>query len=275
MPQVLLLSLGKQQATLERAPDRSPVATLQAVMGRVTGGFRAGMQSCASRFAIDDYANLRAGLQAALAEVGVTASADRFRLRVRLGLTHAKVGLLDLKGARPSPDELAAVTGGWVSHRLHLDPSTQEVRWRVVNGGEALLVTAVPTQLLTQLKAFAAERRIRFDSCIPAVIDCLDARLRETRKYRGQRSCTLLWTELGSGEVRHPAVQLFRISNQRLTATWRGWVPQDSQTDSDSALSFALRRFQAVHATGPGEDPIWRVQWPAQAGAGQEIDAHA
>lgn len=203
------------------------------------------------------------GLPDTLASLAAQLEAEGVRLQgasleVELGMAHARVGLMHLAdgtAARLDRKTLDSYVEGWMQQVLHLQPSEQVTRWQVLRDPRHVLASFVDKRVYLDLLAFSDEQGMVFRSCIPAV-------LRPVRAARAAGAGTVMWTE-GSGAARDGSVQLLRLEQGQLRASWRGWVPPSPAPDgTDPALDAALRRFRASLGS-TGEDPVVRSHWPA------------
>lgn len=204
-------------------------------------------------------------LHEALGEVIARLPQERSRLRptqlwVRLGMAHARIGLMHLaeaNGSRLAADALETYVGAWTRQALHLDPAHQVIRWQVLRDSRHVLVSCIDSDMFVTLTEFAREHGFRFKSCMPAL-------LQEVRSAPRSATQTLAWTE-GANEHRSPAVQLLRFERGQVVSTWRGWLPQPACDAPDRELQAAVRRFNARH--GSAEADLVHVHWPVATGS--------
>lgn len=179
-------------------------------------------------------------------------------LHVELGMDHARVGLMHLRegeGARLAPKALEAYIHGWMQQALHLEPADHVVRWQVLRDPHYVLASFVDGAVYTALLEFAGEHRLRFASCLPALLVPI-------RQARRGVTDTLVWTE-GTAEHRDPCVQMLRFERGQLRASWRGWLPPGNASEAaDHELESALQRFHA-YSGSPADTPTARTHWPA------------
>lgn len=203
------------------------------------------------------------GLSGALAGIAAELQAADVALRgaglqVELGMAHARIGLMHLRegeGARLGPKALESYVSGWMQQAMHLQPAEHIVRWQVLRDPHFVLASFVDKQAYAALLAFAEEHRLKFLSCIPAILG-------PVRQARAGATETLVWTE-GAGTLRDPCVQMLRFERGQLQASWRGWLPPASTAAGAQAeLESALQRFQA-YAGGPAGAEVARTHWPA------------
>lgn len=177
-------------------------------------------------------------------------------LEVQLGMAYSRVGIMHLsegEGSRLPPATLRGYVMGWLQQMHHLDPSEHVVRWHVLRDPHHVLVSAVDSSAYRALMDFANDRKLRFRSCLPALVSAV-------RDARHQGTQTLAWTE-GVGDVVHGSVQLLQMERGQPRAAWRGWLAGTAR-GIESELDGAVRRFQARHCPD-SRDPVTRLQWPA------------
>jgi hypothetical protein len=228
-------------------------------------GWYGGATDClfeARRPANGTEAPLGEALRGLLTEIAATGAQVRgARLRVELGMAHACVGLMrvaDGVGSRLAASTLHTYVTAWAQQTLHRDPAAHIMRWQVSRDPHHVLVTCVSRSTFDTLTAFADEHGLRFDRCVPAVVNAI-------RTARPRPAHTLVWTE-GLGQRRDPSVQLLRLDRGQVHATWRGWAPASKSDAEDPQLQGALARFSARYGNSEGGQDI-HVQWPdKQAG---------
>lgn len=197
---------------------------------------------------------------AALQQQGASiAGAD---LHVELGMRYSRVGLLGLGesfAARLGFQAQEAYVKAWVQEVLQLTPEEQVIRWQILRNPRHVLVSCVDLSAYTALSELARIQRLRFTSCIPALIGAI-------RDARSERRRTLVWTE-GGQQRREGLVQLVRIGQGEPVGMWRGWAPpNDAPDDADRSVDGALRRFEAQHPADQQGQEL-RIRWPATASA--------
>lgn len=195
---------------------------------------------------------------AALQQLGARiAGAD---LHVELGMRYARVGLLGLGesfATRLGFQAQEAYVNAWVQEVLQLAPEEQVIRWQVLRNPRHVLVSCVDLNAYTALSEVARIQRLRFTSCIPALIGAI-------RDARSERRRTLVWTE-GGQQRREGLVQLVRIGQGEPVGMWRGWIPPNGAPHgADRSVDGALRRFEAQHPADQQGQEL-RIRWPALA----------
>lgn len=211
--------------------------------------------------AASEYRVERMPLSDALAEAAARFPEKGSRLRptqlqVRLGMAHARVGLMHLakgNGARLGAAALETYVTAWTRQALHLDPAQHVLRWQVLRDPHHVLVTCFKKETFETLSGFAQERGLRFTSCMPAL-------LQQVHSVARSATHTVAWTE-GAAEGRTASVQLLRFVDGQLVSTWRGWLPPSVARCADHELDGAVRRFNARHGEFAGE--AVRAHWPA------------
>jgi hypothetical protein len=183
-------------------------------------------------------------------------------LHVELGMRYARVGLLGLGesfATRLGFQAQEAYVKAWVQEVLQLAPQEQVIRWQVLRNPRHVLVSCVDLDAYSALSELARSQRLRFTSCIPALIGAI-------RDARSERRCTLVWTE-GGQQGRESPVQLVRIGQGEPVGMWRGWIPPNVTPDgADRSVDGALRRFEAQHSADQQGQEL-RIRWPALATA--------
>jgi len=187
-------------------------------------------------------------------------------LEVRLGMAHARIGLMtldDMTATSLTSTARETYIAAWIPQMLHLDPQTQVVRWQILSDAHKVLISCVDRAVFDELQDFSHLHGLRFMSCRPAVLSAIEHGESAVGKSNATEPWTVVWTEAGAGARRSSSVQLLRLRGRQLWATWRGWIPF-SPHDDDTALEGAIRRFQ-VHHSAPACESLKRQHWPSLA----------
>lgn len=219
--------------------DATPIAEARSPFGATWGSLAEALQTTLARVRGDSGPPL-----------------GRARVEVQLGLAHANFGLLrlpDTDARTLSFEAQKTYVQAWVRSMLHLEPTTQLVRWQVQADGKRMLVSCISGEIFETLQAFCSDHQMIFASCVPAALAVASER-------RERSPATVVWTE-GLESRREGRVQMLRFDDQGLSATWRGWIPASPTISGDEELQAAARRFQASQ----GEEAaagVRHLHWP-------------
>lgn len=202
-------------------------------------------------------------IERAITGAGI-AAAEGLELHVLLGFSQCRVGLLSLQGLRETNTNLKLAVDAWVARHLHLDPSTQIVRWEALPEPGAYLVSCVRREVVEHIQSFASIRKIRLASIKPAVLTALESAMR-TQK-RTSQALALVCTEGRRNMARDGVVQVFGLCDGGLRHEWRGWVQPAPADSDDEEIAGLVRRFCAVHMPVAGE--IQQSQFPQSLAGG-------